>query len=95
MIFAYTLKQVKQTSLRRVELCVIYWKVGLIAFSKDAKVEFHLNSYKDQSSLLAAIRNVGYMGQNTNTHLALNVRHTGTYYNYKKCMLIQKIKLVK
>ena len=58
----------------------MYGKVGLIAFSKDAKVEFYLNSYRDKSSLLAAIGNVPYMGEITNTHLALNVRHTGTYY---------------
>jgi len=70
----------------------MYGKVGLIAFSKDAKVEFYLNSYRDKSALLAAIGNVGYMAEITNTHLALDVRHTGIYYMLELVITAENVK---
>ena len=46
-------------------------QVGMVVFGSSSRVEFHLNTYHDNSSLLQAIANVQYTGGGTNTPAGL------------------------
>ena len=52
-------------------------QVGLINFASSARIEFHLNTHQDSSSLLQAIANVPYTSGTTNTAAALTTLLTG------------------
>ena len=46
-------------------------QVGLINFGSSTRIEFHLNTHQDSSSLLQAIANILYTGGGTNIAAAL------------------------
>ena len=46
-------------------------QVGVIVFSSTASVSFHLNSYSDRQSLMAAVNRIPYIGSGTKTADAL------------------------
>ena len=46
-------------------------QVGVIVFSNTASVSFHLNSYSDRQSLMAAVDRIPYIGSGTKTADAL------------------------
>ena len=48
-------------------------QVGLINFDSSYRVEFHLNTHQDSSSLVRAIANIPYSGGGTNTAAALTI----------------------
>ena len=60
-----------------------YTQVGVVKFSEQADVEFYLNTYKDASSLNAAINALAIEGGETNIAAALRLtRQTFTLKNY-------------
>ncbi|XP_021375373.1 collagen alpha-1(XII) chain-like [Mizuhopecten yessoensis] len=51
-------------------------RVGVVGYSTDAKVEFHLNEYSSTTSLYNGINNIKYMLGNTNTAAGLKLMRT-------------------
>ena len=51
-------------------------RVAAISFSTRAVINFKLNKYYDQNSLIRAIMNIRYRKGGTNTHLALRLLNT-------------------
>ena len=60
--------------VQRLEIASNRIRIGAITFSKQVKANFYLNQYFTKNEVQTALNKIEYMGEQTNTAGALEVR---------------------
>ena len=70
-------------------------RVGVVKFSTDAEIVFHLNKYSNKKDLKDAIRRISYIGGHTNTASGLEIMHRNMFtFNHGDRDNVQNVAIV-